>query len=54
MKDSIKTDAKKANGKVGYNPNTHEKAQMNNSSKKKDSDNEALEAISGYINKSDC
>jgi len=54
MKDSKKTEAKKANGTVGYNSNNREKAQMNHSSKKKDSDNDALEAISGYINKSDC
>ena len=54
MKDSIKTKAEKANVKVGYDTNKPEPTQMKDSSEKKDSDNDALEAISGYINKNDC
>jgi hypothetical protein len=54
MKGSIKTEAEKTNNKVECDPSNFEPAQMKDSSEKKDSDNDAVEAISEYINKSKC
>lgn len=52
MEHSTKLKAEKTNNQCG--PNNPKQAQMKNSSKKTDSDNEALEAIAGYINKNEC
>lgn len=54
MKDSIKTEAEKTNNKVECDPNNPEPAHMKDSGEKNDSDNDAVEAISEYINKSKC
>jgi hypothetical protein len=54
MKDSIESKAEKVNVKVGYGPNNPEPIQIKESSEKKDSNHDALEAISEYINRSDC
>lgn len=54
MEDSIEDKAKKANAEVGYGPSNPEPIQFKESSEKKDSDHDALEAVSEYINKSDC
>jgi hypothetical protein len=54
MKDSSEAKAQKANAEVGYGPNNPEPIQIKVSSEKKDSNHDALEAVSEYINKSDC
>ena len=54
MKDSIEAKAEKANAEIGYGPNNPEPIQIKEASEKKDSAHDALEAISEYINSSDC
>lgn len=54
MKDSIKAKSEKFNAEAGSDLNDPESTQMKDSSKNKESDNDALHAIAEYINKSNC